>query len=301
MSILQASHLTKRFGELTAVDDISFELKEGEILGLLGPNGAGKTTTMQMLLAVLTPSSGEIFYFNKDLLKHREEILEKINFSSTYTNLPWQLTVKENLSYTSYLYNINNRKKRISKLIEIFNLQPLLNQNMNELSSGQMTRVNLAKAFINFPKILLLDEPTASLDPDIAEYIRRLLLNERKNFNVSILWTSHNMSEVEEVCDRVIFINHGKIIANDTPFNLVKTIKICHLELLINQKMQNVIDYCRKENIPHKHTGRIITCDIKDQNIPIFLKDMNTMNIEYNEISIEKPSLEDYFLLAIKK
>jgi ABC-2 type transport system ATP-binding protein len=167
MSIISVHNLTKQFGNFTAVNDISFDLEPGEILGFLGPNGAGKTTTIQMLLGVLTPTSGEILYGKKEFSTHREEILEDVNFSSTYTsstytNLPWNLTVKENLTYISYLYRLENRKQRVDKVVEIFKLEALLKQPLHELSAGQLTRINLAKAFINMPKILLLDEPTTN-------------------------------------------------------------------------------------------------------------------------------------------
>jgi len=301
MAVLQVKNLTKKFGSFTAVDNISFELKEGEILGLLGPNGAGKTTTIQMLLGVLTPTKGEIYYFGKDLTSNREEILEKVNFSSTYTQLPWILTVKENLTYISYLYQISNRQNRIKKIINNFRLEKLIDQRMNELSSGQLTRVNLAKSFINFPKVLLLDEPTASLDPEVANYIRSFLLEERKKFHVSIILTSHNMSEVEEVCDRVIFIDKGKLLANDTPDNLAKTIEISHVELLIKDGLKRTIEYCQRNKITCKLEGRYIIVDLKEREIPQFLRNIMDIGVFYDEISIEKPTLEDYFLAMVKK
>lgn len=306
MPILSVKDLTKKFGkpskEFTAVDNISFNLQEGEILGFLGPNGAGKTTTIQMLLGVLTPTSGHIEYFNKDLSIHREELLEDVNFSSTYTHLPWRLTVKENLTFLSYLYDIKERSSRMERIVEIFKLEELLNQEVSSLSAGQKTRVNLAKAFLNFPKILLLDEPTASLDPDIAQYIRDFLKDERKKFQMSILITSHNMAEVEELCDRVIFINHGKIVANDTPEKLARTIDICHIELMIRDGLKRVIDYAQKEEIPHKTHGRYITLDTSEKTIPEVLRAIMDAGVYYDEISIEKPTLEDYFLhISTKK
>ena len=301
MAVLQVKNLTKKFGSFTAVDNISFDLKEGEILGLLGPNGAGKTTTIQMLLGVLTPTKGEIYYFGKDLTSNREEILEKVNFSSTYTQLPWILTVKENLTYISYLYQISNRQNRIKKIINNFRLEKLIDQRMNELSSGQLTRVNLAKSFINFPKVLLLDEPTASLDPEVANYIRSFLLEERKKFHVSIILTSHNMSEVEEVCDRVTFIDKGKLLANDTPDNLAKTIEISHVELLIKDGLKRTIEYCQRNKITCKLEGRYIIVDLKEREIPQFLRNIMDIGVFYDEISIEKPTLEDYFLAMVKK
>lgn len=300
--VLEVKNIKKVFGTFTAVDDISFSLEKGEILGLLGPNGAGKTTTIQMLLGMLTPTSGSISYFGKDLKKHREEILEQINFSSTYTNLPWYLTVKENLTYLSYLYDIKNRKERVNKLIEAFRLEKLLKKGIGELSAGQMTRVNIAKAFLNEPTVLLLDEPTASLDPDVASYIREFIESEKERFNISILFTSHNMAEVEELCDRVIFINGGKIIANDTPEKLAKSIEWCHVELYIDNHMDQMLQYCKDEKLESKiHGKKYITITVKEKSIADFLQGITKKGVGYSEISIEKPSLEDYFLQMSKK
>ena len=296
MVILTVDNLTKKFKDFLAVDDVSFELKEGEILGLLGPNGAGKTTTIQMLLGILTPTSGSVSYFGKDLKKHREEILEKVNFSSTYTTLPWLLTVKECLYFLSYLYQISDRKKRISEIIEIFRLEELLSEKIQTLSSGQLTRVNLAKALINSPRVLLLDEPTASLDPDTAAYIRDFLQLEQKNSQISIILTSHNMSEVEELCQRVVFINHGKIIADDTPRNLAKSINVSHLELRIERKIDELVKYCTAKKFVHRIKGNYITIDIDEHKIALILQELSDKNLEYSEISIEKPSLDDFFL-----
>lgn len=301
MSILSVNNLSKQFKNFKAVNNISFDLKEGEILGLLGPNGAGKTTTIQMLLGVLTSTSGEIKYFGKNFSKHREEILEKVNFSSTYTDFPWILTVFECLNFSSYLYDIKNRKERILKLAKIFSIKELLGKQITDLSAGQRTRVNLTKAFLNYPKVLLLDEPTASLDPDVADFIREFLLNQRKKFNVSIIITSHNMAEVEEVCDRVIFIDKGKILADDTPENLAKTIEISHIELLIKDGLKRTVEYCDKNKFKFKIEGRYIVIDIKEKEIPDFLRRLMDTGVFYDEISIEKPTLEDYFLQMAKR
>lgn len=295
--ILEVKNLSKTFGNFKAVDDIFFTLKEGEILGLLGPNGAGKTTTIQMLLNILTPTKGSISYFGKNLFTHREEVLEKINFSSTYTNLPWYVSIRENLNFISYLYDIPNRKKRLEKVLETFKLTDIAHKSIGQLSAGQITRVNLAKAFLNYPKILLLDEPTASLDPDVAAYIREFLQKERQQFNVSIIITSHNMAEVEELCDRVIFINNGKIIADDTPEKLAKTIEVSHIELLIKDGMEQVITYCKNNNLPYTTPAKkFIIIDVNEKKIAFVLRELMDQGITYDEISIEKPSLEDYFL-----
>lgn len=304
-AILDVKNLTKKFGsgnaEFAAVDNISFSLKEGEILGLLGPNGAGKTTTIQMLLGILTPTSGDIKYFDKKLIENREEILEQVNFSSTYTNFPWNLTVKEVLTFISYLYAIKERGQRLDKIAYIFKLDSLLKKQIHELSSGQLTRLNLAKAFINFPKVLLLDEPTASLDPDVAKYTRDFLLNQQKEFSVSIVLTSHNMAEVEDVCNKVIFINKGKIIANDTPENLAKSIKTSHVELLINDGFEKAIELCKQKNVSYKIQGKYIIADVKEKSIPEFLRNLMDKKVYYDEISIQKPTLEDYFLHITSK
>lgn len=277
-------------------------MEKGEILGLLGPNGAGKTTTIQMLLGVLRPTGGAIHVFGKEFNKHREEILEKMNFSSTYTNLPWGLTVLENLTYISFFYSIPERKKRIAEVVEAFRLEKLLNQEMTELSAGQLTRVNLAKAFLNDPKILLLDEPTASLDPEIAAYIREYIVEQRNKKQISILFTSHNMPEVEEICDRVLFINNGTIIANDTPVNLAKSLDFCRVHLVVKQSdVTRLEHYCRTVQKLYKSDRNTVSIEIKESEIAQLLQDIAKEDIRYLEISIDKPDLEDYFLSVAQK
>lgn len=301
MAILDVKNLTKKFNNFTAVDNVSFSLKEGEILGFLGPNGAGKTTTIQMLLGVLTPTEGTIRYFDKEFPKHRTEILEHVNFSSTYTNLPWWLTVKENLSWISYMYEIKDRKKRIEKIVESFRLQDIYKKPMTDLSAGQLTRVNLAKAFLNYPKVLLLDEPTASLDVEIAEYIHEFLLTQRENFQVSIIITSHNMSEVEKLCDRVIVINNGKIIADDTPHELSKLIENSHVQLLIPRGGEDFVKFLKKEDVNYKKQKNTFSIEIPTTRIAPMLQKLTQEKIIYDEITIEKPNLEDFFLQTVKE
>ena len=302
MNVLEVKNLTKKFGKFVAVDNISFSLKEGEILGLLGPNGAGKTTTIQMLLGVLTPTKGTILYFGKELNENREEILEKINFSSTYTNLPWNLTVKENLTFISYLYDIKERSDRIQNVIDNFRLKEILDQPLRELSSGQITRINLAKAFINDPSILLLDEPTASLDPEIAKFIRDFILKQRDEKKTSIVFTSHNMTEVEEVCDRILFINNGKIVANDTPDNLMKTIDETTVNLVIDKNNEKtLLEYTKHRNWKINYEDRRYSIYLKEKEIAELLTFLSSKNIPFHEISIDKPGLEDYFLSIASK
>ncbi len=215
--ILEADQLVKQFGEFTALDGLSFRVAPGESLGLLGVNGAGKTTAMNLLLGLTTPTSGEVRMFGKDLWKHRIEILKKVNFSSAYTSLPSNLLVWQNLTVFARLYGVAKPKQRIESLLELLDITHLRKSVTGRLSAGESTRVNLAKALLNEPKLLLLDEPTASLDPDIADRVRKLLRKLQKETGLSILYTSHNMRDIEEVCDRLIFLHGGKVLAEGTP------------------------------------------------------------------------------------
>jgi len=221
-AILEVNNLVKKFGNFVAVDGISFKMEEGTITGLLGPNGAGKTTTIQMILDIISPTSGEIKIFGKPMHRHRDEILSKMNFSSPYVHLPNTLKVWENLYTFARLYGIKDIKGKIGELSKQFDLEELLPKMTSQLSSGQLTRLNMAKAMLNEPKLLLLDEPTASLDPDIADRTRMIFKKLQKENGISILYTSHNMEEVEEICDRVIFIQRGKVKDEGTPDELIK-------------------------------------------------------------------------------
>jgi ABC-2 type transport system ATP-binding protein len=214
--IVEVKNLTKRFGEFTAVDGIAFDVQPGEILGLLGPNGAGKTTTIQMLLGLITPTAGSIRMFGLDLTTHREQILQQVNFSSTYISMPYSLTVEENLWVVAKLYGMADVRRRIDEVLKKVEMEDSRAKVTRRLSSGQMTRLALAKAFLTEPKVLLLDEPTASLDPDIAHKIRALLKEVRRSSGLSILYTSHNMREMEEMSDRIIFLQKGRIVAQGT-------------------------------------------------------------------------------------
>ncbi|OHA26530.1 MAG: hypothetical protein A3C06_03055 [Candidatus Taylorbacteria bacterium RIFCSPHIGHO2_02_FULL_46_13] len=222
MAILEIQNLVKEFGPVKAVNGLSFDVQEGTITGLLGPNGAGKTTTIQMILDLITPTSGVIKIFGLPMQKHREETLGKINFSSPYVALPGNLRVWENLYTFARLYGVKDIAKKIDDLADFFNIRSLLSRMTSSLSTGQLTRLNLTKALLNDPRLLLLDEPTASLDPDIADKTRHMLKRIQKERGVSILYTSHNMQEVEEICDEVIFIDQGKLKDRGVPAELVK-------------------------------------------------------------------------------
>ena len=215
--ILQADRLVKVFGDSTALDGLSFSIAPGESLGLLGVNGAGKTTAMNLLLGLTTPTSGMVRIFGLDLWKHRIEILRQINFSSAYTSLPSNLLVWQNLTVFARLYGVPRAKHRIDALLELLDITHLRKSVTGTLSAGESTRVNLAKALLNEPRLLLLDEPTASLDPDIADRVRKLLRRLQAETGLSILYTSHNMRDIEEVCDRLVFLHGGKVLAEGTP------------------------------------------------------------------------------------
>ena len=215
-------NLSKNYSENKAVENISFKITENEIVGLLGPNGCGKTTTMAMILGLLKPSKGEILIDGMNIEKNRIKLLHKMNFISPYIELPKKLTVKENLIVYARLYSVKNINERISYLSETLRLNDFLNKKTGELSSGQKNRVSLAKALINNPSILLLDEPTASLDPETGDFVRTFLENYKKEKKISILLASHNMSEVERLCASVLMMKEGKIIDKGTPKELIE-------------------------------------------------------------------------------
>ncbi|MBC7365112.1 MAG: ABC transporter ATP-binding protein [Candidatus Aminicenantes bacterium] len=221
--LLQVNNLCKSYNSFQAVKCVTFELYPGEILGLLGPNGAGKTTIIHMLLGLTSPTAGEIriFGMNPEKAREREKILSRMNFSSTYVAMPYSLTLRESLQVFARLYGVRKARAKVDMLIEQFELKDVADRPVRTLSSGQMTRLNLAKAFVNDPDILLLDEPTASLDPDIADRTRKYLLEVKKNRKMAILYTSHNMQEMEEISDRLLFLHHGEIIARGTPEELI--------------------------------------------------------------------------------
>ena len=220
-NLVEVKNIKKNYGKNEAVKGISFNIKEDEILGLLGPNGSGKTTTIGMLLGLLKPTSGEILINGQKLEGNRIEILEQINFISPYIELPKKLTVKQNLTVYGKLYKINNINERIEFLSEKLRLGGLLNSITGELSSGQKNRVSLAKALINEPKVLLLDEPTASLDPEVGDFVRSFLEDYKKEKKISILLASHNMNEVTRLCKSILMMKDVIIIDEGNPEELI--------------------------------------------------------------------------------
>ncbi len=222
--VLEVRNLTKRYGAMLAVDNVSFSIAAGEIVGLLGPNGAGKTTTIHMLLGLITPSGGEVRVFGRRLDQDRERILEQMNFSSPYVSFPLRLTVMENLIVFARLYNVNHPRRRIHEMLELFGVAELANKPVATLSSGENTRVGLCKAMLNRPRLLLLDEPTAYLDPEIAWQVKQVLLKAQRELGATILFTSHNMLEVERMCSRIVFMHRGRVIAAGSPIEITRAI-----------------------------------------------------------------------------
>lgn len=218
---IDVRHLRKEYGKVVAVDDLTFVVPRGAVLGLLGGNGAGKSTTISMLLGLLVPTSGEIRILGEDMLRHRFRVLPRMNLSSPYVDLPHRLTARQNLAVYGRLYGVADLPRRIDQLAEQLDLGEQLDRPFGHLSSGQKTRVTLAKALVNAPAVLLLDEPTASLDPDTADWVRAFLKNYQRDTGATILLASHNMPEVERLCDDVILMQTGKVFDRGPPADLI--------------------------------------------------------------------------------
>lgn len=218
---IEVKNLEKRFGAVHAVDGISFTLARGEVLGLLGGNGAGKTTTIGMIVGLVRPTSGSVRVFGADMAHERYRVLGRMNFESPYVDMPHRLTVRQNLKVFALLYGVRDIEARIDELARDLDLLNFLDREAGKLSAGQKTRVALAKSLINAPDLLLLDEPTASLDPDTADWIRTRIETYCTKYNASILLASHNMAEVERLCDRVIIMKSGRIADEGSPAELM--------------------------------------------------------------------------------
>lgn len=222
MPVIEVHSLVKEFGVVKAVDDISFSVGQGEIVALLGGNGAGKTTTISMLLGILLPTSGQIQILETEMTRHRYQVLHRMNFTSPYVDIPQRLTVIQNLKVYAKLYGIERPSSRLEEISQLFELGPLMNRRFGSLSAGQKTRVSLAKALINEPELLLMDEPTAALDPDTADRMRETLLDYQRKKNATIFMSSHNMPEVEKLCDRVLMMRNGRLVDNAAPAILIE-------------------------------------------------------------------------------
>ncbi len=231
-TILEVEHLAKCFGKVCALRGVSFSLSPGEILGVVGPNGAGKTTLINCLLGLVLPTSGKIRYFGRDFLKNRSEILRRVNFASSYVALPLSLTLEENLMVYAHLYQIKEPHRKVAQVLKLFGLYEKRKRRTRTLSSGQMMRLCLAKALLNDPQVLLLDEPTAGLDPEIAQKTRKLIVAYTRRQATAILFTSHNLAEVERISDRILILQKGEVKALGRVPELLRKFGVQSLEEL---------------------------------------------------------------------
>ena len=301
MSVLVVDQLYKAFEPgVPVVDGVSFRVEKGAIVGLLGPNGAGKTTTIAMILGITTPTTGTIKIFDMDMQTHRSSILSRMNYSSAYTKAPDRMRVIEHLRVFAKLYEISDGEQRIDELLTAFRLQEHKFALNGDLSSGNMARVNLCKAFLNRPELVLLDEPTSSLDPDIADTVRSFILDAQKKYHTTILITSHNMSEIEQLCDRVVFMHRGKVIAEDTPQELSRKIETARIHLMMKDGQKRTVAYCKKHRIVVTQTDRSVVINTKEKLVAGILSDLATLGVSYTQISIDTPTLEDYFLTEVR-
>ena len=255
--VATVDNLIKRFGEVTALDSIGFSVAEGSITALLGGNGAGKTTTLSILLGLLLPTSGSVTVFGEDMLRHRYRVLPRMNFSSPYVDLPRRLSVAENLTVYAHLYGLDNIPERVAEVARDMEIAQFLERRTGTLSAGQNTRVALAKALLNEPRLLLVDEPTASLDPDTADWVRGYLESYRRRTGATILLASHNMAEVERLCDHVEMLREGKIVDRGSPADL------------ITRYGRNTLEEVFLDIARHRRSGRIRRAagDGKDGNV----------------------------------
>ena len=219
--VLLVENLRRVFGDKVAVDDLSFSVERGEVVGLLGANGAGKTTAISIILGLMSPTAGCVRLFGMDPFKHRIAVLKRTNYASAYTDLPGNLLVRQNLKVFAGIYRVKQAERKIGELLEMLEISHLKDRVTGHLSAGESTRLHLCKALLNDPELLMLDEPTASLDPDIADKVRKMLRRIQQEKGIAILYTSHNMRDIEEVCDRVLFMHQGKVVASGSPAEVI--------------------------------------------------------------------------------
>jgi ABC-2 type transport system ATP-binding protein len=305
-AVLTVAELTRVYPgrtPTTAVDRVSFQLGRGEILGLLGPNGAGKTTTIQMLLSTLKPTGGRIEYFGLSMATAREAILARVGFASAYSKLPIHLTIEENLDVFGRLYGLpaRERRERSRELLGRFGVWDLRKRIMAGLSAGQTTRVMLAKAFLARPRVVLLDEPTASLDPDIAHEVRQFVCEQRDSEDLSILYTSHNMDEVALICDRVLFLDRGRIASIGRPDELAAQAAATRVHLRVESGLDDVLRIARARGLIARANGDLAEIEIDERQVAGLLAELASAGVRYSHITLDKPTLEDYFLMLARR
>lgn len=294
---MKVDKLVKDYGAYRAVDGISFEIGRGQVLGLLGPNGAGKTTTIQMLVGITNLTSGRISYFGKNFASNRQASLQRINSTSAYNTLLGRISVRENMMTFAGLYQVENPKLKVAELLDRFEVSHLADNRYQELSAGERTRVNLAKSLLNDPELLLMDEPTASLDPDIADKTLSWIEQLRNDHKTAILFTSHNMAEVERICDDVIFMDRGKVVSRGTPAE--HTARFEQVEIILTFKSGRM----ELEKLLAK---RQLDFDIKDKNIVVIqslksdvaavIAGLAAEKVDITDVKINQPDLAHVFI-----
>jgi ABC-2 type transport system ATP-binding protein len=300
---LKVNNLVKTFGKTTAVDNLSFSIKKGEIFGLLGVNGAGKSTTINILSGLLTPDSGKIEMFGKDFFTNREECHSRFNVATAYYHLSHHLTVWQNLLVYAKLYNVKNHKEKIEQLADVFMIRQHFKRKVRTLSSGEKTRMVLVKALLNDPEILFLDECTVGLDPDMAEITRDKIKSYNKDTGCTIVFTSHYMQEVERLCDRIAFMDQGKIIKVGRATELINELDVQKITLHFSRGISKANELLQREGIAFTGKNGIIEFHVKNRKKVIYplLEKFVQMNIAFDDIHLEKPTLEEYFIHQSRK
>src|SRR5688572_28833722 len=299
---LKVEGLTKDFGALRALGGVSFAIEKGSVVGLLGPNGAGKTTCIDILLGSTIPNGGTVEYFGQDFFTHKQAALKRINFASAYHNLQNRTSVRENLLVFACLYEVEHPGRKIDELLDYFEVRELGSRRYGDLSAGQRTRVMLIKSLMYDPELILMDEPTASLDPDIADKTLSMIEDLRRDRELSILFTSHNMDEVDRICDEVIFLDRGEVVAHGTPSELTRRIPHAELQLAFDGELASVMRYLDGTSHIYRESGASqVIVTLHERDISQIIYDIQLMGTAITDIDIRKPDLEDVFLQIARR
>jgi len=301
-ALLRIENLVKDFGSLRALKGISFSIPRGTVLGLLGPNGAGKTTCIDILLGSTLPNSGSVEYFGQDFFTHKQAALRRINFASAYHNLQNRISVRQNLLVFAHLYEVEQPRRKIDQLVEYFEVADIADRRFGDLSAGQRTRVNLIKSLMNDPELILMDEPTASLDPDIADKTLSLIEELRRDRELSILFTSHKMDEVSRICDEVIFMDKGEIVTRGTPVELTRQVSEAELAVAFEGEPATLIEYLEAGSYIYRFPREFEVVVIAPEGtVPQLLYEISRLPVSIKDIDVHKPDLEDVFLQIARR
>ncbi len=300
-NLLQVENLRKTFGTLEALKGVSFAVPKGAIIGLLGPNGAGKTTCIDILLGATLPDSGMVSYFGRDFFAHRQESLKRINFASAYHNLQNRISVRQNLLVFANLYEVDSPKKAIERMAEYFEILGIMDRRFGDLSAGQRTRVSLIKSLLNSPDLVLMDEPTASLDPDIADKTLGLIEELRQERQLSILFTSHRMDEVNRLCDEVIFLDRGEVVSRGRPSELTAAIPEAEVRVTLAGSLESVRRYLDDHGLEYRVLGNEVFISALETQLGQLIHDINQLSDSITSLDVNKSDLEDVFLAIARR